>query len=80
MFCIRNDRIRSARDQVRQATGQVIAGVAPVGHLQPLPTVVDALAEYPQLWAAAGTPHAVFHASAEELLDLTAALLLPVGP
>lgn len=67
------DRIdRANADQVRAATGQPIGGVAPVGHPVPLRTVVDrALAAYPTVWAAAGTPHAVFPTSYDELLTLT---------
>ncbi|MFI0960644.1 YbaK/EbsC family protein [Streptomyces sp. NPDC021080] len=72
---------RATPEQVRQATGQAIGGVAPVGHPQPLPAVVDAaLADYPQLWAAAGTPRTVFPTTVGELLELTDGLLLPVGP
>ncbi|MER6853517.1 YbaK/EbsC family protein [Streptomyces flaveolus] len=72
---------RATPEQVRQATGQAIGGVAPVGHPQALPTVVDAaLSDYPQLWAAAGTPRTVFPTTAGELLRLTGGLLLPVGP
>ncbi|MGW7056188.1 YbaK/EbsC family protein [Streptomyces sp. NPDC054887] len=72
---------RAAPEQVRQATGQAIGGVAPVGHPQVLPTVVDAaLTDYPWLWAAAGTPRTVFPTTADELLRLTGGLLLPVGP
>ncbi|MGW1965070.1 YbaK/EbsC family protein [Streptomyces sp. NPDC001935] len=72
---------RATPDQVRQATGQAIGGVAPVGHPGALPTVVDAaLTDYPQLWAAAGTPRTVFPTTVDELLRLTGGLLLPVGP
>jgi prolyl-tRNA editing enzyme YbaK/EbsC (Cys-tRNA(Pro) deacylase) len=57
---------------VLDSTGQAIGGVAPVGHPQPLRTVVDnALADYPQVWAAGGIPHAVFPTSFDELLRLT---------
>ncbi|MEY2246554.1 YbaK/EbsC family protein [Streptomyces sp. BF23-18] len=72
---------RATPEQVRQATGQAIGGVAPVGHPKALPAVVDAaLADYPQLWAAAGTPRTVFPTTVAELLRLTGGLLLPVGP
>jgi prolyl-tRNA editing enzyme YbaK/EbsC (Cys-tRNA(Pro) deacylase) len=72
---------RATPDQVRAATGQAIGGVAPVGHPQALPAVVDeALTDYPQVWAAAGTPHTVFPTTAEELVHLTGGLLVPVGP
>ena len=66
---------------VSAATGQVIGGVAPVGHPEPLPTWVDAqLASYPQLWAAAGHAHAVFPLSYAELLALTNGTPTPVVP
>ncbi|MEU6278245.1 YbaK/EbsC family protein [Streptomyces populi] len=72
---------RATPEQVRQATGQAIGGVAPVGHPQALPTVVDAaLNDHPRLWASAGTPHTVFPTTTSELLRLTGGLLLPVGP
>ncbi|MDQ6875116.1 MAG: YbaK/EbsC family protein [Actinomycetota bacterium] len=57
---------------VRAATGQPIGGVAPLAHPSPLRTVVDvALADYPVIWAAAGTPQTVFDTSYQELLRLT---------
>ncbi|WP_417562366.1 YbaK/EbsC family protein [Microbacterium sp.] len=63
---------RATPDQVREATGQVIGGVAPTGHPAPVTTIVDeALAAYPQLWAAGGTPHAVFPLTFDELVRLT---------
>ncbi|MGW7429107.1 YbaK/EbsC family protein [Streptomyces sp. NPDC054861] len=72
---------RATPEQVREATGQAIGGVAPVGHPRTLPTVVDtALTEHPRIWAAAGTPRTVFPTTAGELLRLTGGLLLPVGP
>ena len=63
---------RATPEQVRAATGQVIGGVAPTGHPEPLVTIVDeALAAYPEIWAAGGTPHTVFPMSFDELLVLT---------
>lgn len=63
---------RATADQVRAATGQVIGGVAPLGHPTVLRTLVDTdLADYPQVWAAAGHPHAVFATTFEELVRIT---------
>jgi prolyl-tRNA editing enzyme YbaK/EbsC (Cys-tRNA(Pro) deacylase) len=65
---------RADPEFVLAATGQRIGGVAPVGHPAPLRTLVDlALAEYPQIWAAGGVPHAVFPTTYVELLNLTGA-------
>jgi prolyl-tRNA editing enzyme YbaK/EbsC (Cys-tRNA(Pro) deacylase) len=63
---------RADPDFVHRHTGQRIGGVAPVGHPAPLPTLVDvALADYPQVWAAGGIPHAVFPTTFDELVALT---------
>lgn len=63
---------RASADQVRDATGQAIGGVAPTGHPAPLVTVVDeALAAYPEIWAAGGTPHTVFPLTFDQLVALT---------
>ncbi len=66
-------RIRRAKpEEVRAATGQAIGGVAPVGHPTPVETVVDsALADYPRVWAAGGTPHTIFPTNHAELLQVT---------
>lgn len=65
---------RASADQVREATGQPIGGVAPVGHPAPVPTYIDVeLKEHGELWAAAGTPHSVFDISYEDLLQVTGA-------
>ncbi|NLU77474.1 YbaK/EbsC family protein [Micromonospora sp. HNM0581] len=66
-------RLRRADPQfVKEHTGQVIGGVAPVGHPQPLRTLVDtALAAYAEIWAAGGIPQAVFPTTCAELLRVT---------
>lgn len=67
------ERVRRASPEfVRAATGQVIGGVAPVGHPAPLRTLVDrALAEFDEVWAAGGIAHAVFPSTYSELLAVT---------
>jgi prolyl-tRNA editing enzyme YbaK/EbsC (Cys-tRNA(Pro) deacylase) len=63
---------RASPDFVRQHTGQVIGGVAPLGHPKQVRTVVDtALASYDQIWAAGGIPQAVFPVTYEELVRIT---------
>ncbi|MGY1593723.1 YbaK/EbsC family protein [Geodermatophilus sp. SYSU D00708] len=67
-------------DFVRRHTGQPIGGVAPVGHPEPIGTLVDVeLARYERVWAAAGHPHAVFPTTYEELLRLTGGSPAEVG-
>ena len=63
---------RADPDFVRAATGQVIGGVAPVGHPQPIRTLVDVwLDKYDVVWAAGGHQNTVFPTSYAELVTLT---------
>lgn len=63
---------RADPEFVREQTGFVIGGVAPLAHLCPPETVVDiSLSRYQQVWAAAGHPHTVFPTSYDELLRVT---------
>lgn len=64
---------------VRQNTGFVIGGVPPLGHDQPLQTFIDQdLLQYDEVWAAAGTPYAVFRLSPENLEDMTGGQIVEV--
>jgi len=74
-------RVRRADPEfVRAATGQAIGGVAPVGHPQPLRTLVDQwLGGYDVVWAAAGHPHTVFPTSFAELIRITGGTPADVG-
>ncbi|MGB9639637.1 MAG: YbaK/EbsC family protein [Anaerolineales bacterium] len=59
-------------DFVRQQTGFVIGGVPPLGHTQPIRTFIDQdLFLFNEIWAAAGTPNAVFKLSPQSLLEMT---------
>lgn len=63
---------RATPEQVREATGQAIGGVAPTGHPVPLTTIIDEdLAGHPEIWAAGGTPHTVFPLTYDDLVRLT---------
>ena len=71
---------RADADFVRAATGFAIGGVSPVAHARPITTLVDqALADYEQVWAAAGHPHAVFPTTFAQLVTLTAGTPAVVG-
>lgn len=60
-------------DFVRERTGYVIGGVPPTGHSEPLTTFIDLdLMNHTEIWAAAGTPRAVFRLKPEDLLKITA--------
>ncbi len=57
---------------VREKTGYVIGGVPPTGHLHPFPIFIDQdLLQYEQVYAAAGTPNAIFAISPTDLQRIT---------
>ena len=57
---------------VRARTGFVIGGVPPVAHETPPAVLIDEdLLKLANIWAAAGTPHAVFPLTPAELVSLT---------
>lgn len=65
---------------VKEHTGQVIGGVAPVGHPAPLTTLVDtALEQYDVIWAAAGHAKSVFPTTFADLVALTGGRAAGVG-
>jgi prolyl-tRNA editing enzyme YbaK/EbsC (Cys-tRNA(Pro) deacylase) len=72
--------IRKADPQlVRNATDQVIGGVAPTGHPHRVRTVVDeTLARYPVIWTAAGTADSVMSMTYEQLLVVTDGVAMAV--
>jgi len=66
-------------DFVRQRTGFVIGGVPPVGHIEHIETFIDQdLLQYSEIWAAAGTPHAVFRLTPDDLQRITGGMLVKV--
>jgi prolyl-tRNA editing enzyme YbaK/EbsC (Cys-tRNA(Pro) deacylase) len=59
-------------DYVRKHTGFVIGGVPPIAHLETLDIFIDEdLLQYEEIWAAAGSPNAVFKLTPSDLLKMT---------
>ena len=70
---------RADADFVRDATGYAIGGVPPVGHRRRLPVLLDeTLLAHDEIWAAAGTPSAVFRLSPAALAELTGGTFVSV--
>ncbi len=70
---------RADADFVREATGFSIGGVPPVGHaIAPIVLIDETLMGFETIWAAAGTPNAVFRLTPAELLALTGGTLAAV--
>jgi prolyl-tRNA editing enzyme YbaK/EbsC (Cys-tRNA(Pro) deacylase) len=67
---------RADADRVRAATGYAIGGVPPLGHATELPIYCDRdLLAFDVVWAAAGTPHAVFPVAPDALVRATGAVV-----
>ena len=63
---------RADANFVKDKVGFAIGGVPPVGHIEPLETLLDIdLKKYSSIWAAAGTPFAVFQLKPQDLAPLT---------
>lgn len=63
---------RATPDFVRDKSGYAIGGVPPIGHAEPPLVLIDGdLLTFPAIWAAAGTPNAVFRLTPDQLVSLT---------
>ena len=59
-------------DFARSVTGFVIGGVPPFGHIQKMETYIDEdFLQYQTIWAAAGTPNAIFELPTDVLQKIT---------
>lgn len=57
---------------VKERVGFAIGGVPPVGHIEKIRTILDpTLLQYESIWAAAGTPFAVFKLRSDEIQKMT---------
>jgi prolyl-tRNA editing enzyme YbaK/EbsC (Cys-tRNA(Pro) deacylase) len=70
---------RADADFVRAVTGFAIGGVPPIGHLQPMETYIDDdFLAFPTIWAAAGTPNAIFELNTADLQKMTGGKVVQV--
>ncbi len=70
---------RADADFVRESTGFAIGGVAPLGHSGPVEIFIDRdLTAFDTIWAAAGTPSAVFELTPDDLVAMTGAQVIAV--
>jgi prolyl-tRNA editing enzyme YbaK/EbsC (Cys-tRNA(Pro) deacylase) len=70
---------KASPEFVREITGFAIGGVAPIAHLQPLESYIDRdLLGYSELWAAAGTPNAVFRLTPGDLTQLSSGRVVDI--
>ena len=70
---------RADADFVRAVTGYAIGGIPPIAHNQHMETYLDEdLLQYEVIWAAAGTPNAVFELTPADLQKMTAGRVVQV--
>jgi len=66
---------------VRQATGYAIGGIPPLGHATPMPVLVDRkLTEFDIVYAAGGTPNALFPIAPADLVRASGGTVADVAP
>ena len=72
--------IKADAEYVRQITGFAIGGIPPVGHKQKIEYIFidEDLLTYDSVWAAAGTPHAVFNIPSADLLEVTKGIVISI--
>ena len=71
--------IKADANFTKEVTGFAIGGVPPVGHKQIIDTFIDEdLLKFEELWAAAGTPNAVFNLHSADLSGLTGGKVISV--
>ena len=71
---------RASPDFVKEMTGFEVGGVPPLGHASPCVIYLDEdLMAYPTLWAAGGTPNAVFEIGFERLAEMSGATVADVA-
>jgi prolyl-tRNA editing enzyme YbaK/EbsC (Cys-tRNA(Pro) deacylase) len=71
--------VRADPDFVRDVTGFAIGGVPPIGHASKMEAYMDEdLMQYDVVWAAAGTPNAVFQLKPKQLVQISQAKVVRV--
>lgn len=64
---------------VREHAGFAIGGIPPVGHAKPMETFIDEdLLQHEAIWAAGGTPNALFRLTPADLVKMTGGRVIKV--
>ena len=72
---------RADANFVRTVTGYAIGGVPPIGHVQKMETYLDEdFLQYKTIWAAAGTPNAIFELASGDLQKMTGGKVSKIKP
>lgn len=72
--------IKATGKKIKEHVGYAIGGIPPVAHKNPMPTYFDeSLLQFATVWAAAGSPFAVFGIDAAKLQQLSGATVFDVA-
>ncbi len=64
---------------VREHAGYSVGGIPPLGHAKPMETFIDEdLLRHESIWAAAGTPNALFRLASADLVPMTGGKVIRV--
>lgn len=77
---VREKITKADADFIREVTGFAIGGIPPVGHKQIIDHIFidEDLLKFDNVWAAAGTPHAVFNLQSKDLVVLTTGKIISI--
>ncbi len=72
--------IKADADFTREVTGFAIGGIPPIGHKQQIEFIYidEDLLNFESVWAAAGTPNAVFNFQAKALIEMTSGKVISI--
>lgn len=72
--------VKADADFTRDVTGFAIGGIPPVGHKSKIELIFidEDLMKYESIWAAAGTPHAVFNMKSSDLINMTGGKIISI--
>jgi prolyl-tRNA editing enzyme YbaK/EbsC (Cys-tRNA(Pro) deacylase) len=73
--------VKADADFTREITGFAIGGIPPVGHKHKIDLIFidEDLLKFDSVWAAAGTPNAVFNMQGKDLVDMTGGKVIAIG-
>lgn len=71
--------VKAPPEFVREQTGFAIGGIPPIGHQRDLVVFIDRdLLQHAEIWAAAGTPNALFKLTPADLVQMTSGRVVNV--
>lgn len=72
--------LKADADFTREVTGFAIGGIPPIGHKEPIGLIFidEDLLRFEEIWAAAGTPNAVFNLKGKDLIEMSGGKIVSI--